>query len=150
MTTAFKTASEAREAATLLIQELIKVDAPLEGRHFDLYRDADGVKIYLRTQTATETTLTAAPRKGLVRDAARAVARSWKDPAVAAARVQRHSVIVTDKAGTETAYPSVRAAFRALNLKMSQRQTFRKRLKAAGTAEAYGYIWKAIPVGEEN
>ena len=52
---------------------------------------------------------------------------SWKDPDVRDARAARHRVKV---AGTE--YRSVRAAFEALELPMSQHAAFRRKLKEGG------------------
>ena len=67
------------------------------------------------------------------------VHRSWQDPEVRAARSQRNAVLVDGER-----YQSVGAAFRALNLKYSERIRFRKQLKKERTAEAYGYSWALI------
>jgi|SRR5687768_6060748 len=62
------------------------------------------------------------------------VSDSWKDPAVAAARKERHSVIVKSFGDDPKTiqYKSVTEAFKALDLPMGQHITFRAKLKAEG------------------
>ena len=71
----------------------------------------------------------AAPLSGA--DRSKAIAKTWKDPAVAAARATHHGVRV----GKET-YRSVKAAFTALGLPLGRRGPFRSLLKAQGIGGA--------------
>jgi transposase-like protein len=66
-------------------------------------------------------------------DRAAAIAASWQDKEVAAARVTRHSVKVRDKVdGASEQYQSVRAAFEALGLPLGRHIRFRGELKVVG------------------
>jgi len=67
---------------------------------------------------------------------AAAIAASWNDPEVKAARVARHSVTVN---GVE--YRSVREAFRALGLPDSKHIKFRMDLKATGKQAFNGLVF---------
>jgi len=64
-----------------------------------------------------------------------AVAASWSDAGVKAARSQRNGVLVNGK----TEYKSVRAAFVALGLPIGSHIKFRMKLKADGKAEFDGH-----------
>lgn len=75
-------------------------------------------------------------------DRAVAVAKSWKDPKVKAARSARHSVKVNGKE-----YKSVKAAFDALGLPLTGVIKFRMELKAAKNGlTAHGMKWLAVEV----
>lgn len=64
---------------------------------------------------------------------AASIAASWAKPEVAAARASRSSVTVSGGGLDSTLeYPSLRAAFAALNLPLGQHIKFRGQLKAAG------------------
>jgi TPP-dependent indolepyruvate ferredoxin oxidoreductase alpha subunit len=69
-----------------------------------------------------------------------AVAASWSDKDVKAARSARNGVLVDGK----TEYKSVRAAFMALGLPIGSHIKFRMRLKAERTAEFDGYEFALI------
>lgn len=69
-------------------------------------------------------------------DRAAAIAASWADPEVKAARVTRHSVNVN---GVE--YRSVREAFKALGLPDSKHIKFRMDLKATGKQSFGGHVF---------
>lgn len=71
----------------------------------------------------------AAAKKAAVADRSAAIAASWQDPKVYAARIERTAV----KVGGET-YKSVPAAFDALKLPAGRMVRFRQALKAAGRA----------------
>lgn len=73
-------------------------------------------------------------------DRSAAIAASWADKAVAAARAARHAVSVD---GTE--YRSVAAAFTALGLPMGVHIRFRGQLKAAGKMAFSGHNFKIVP-----
>jgi hypothetical protein len=62
-----------------------------------------------------------------VRTRAEGVSDSWKDPAVAEARKQRHAVSVGG-----VMYKSVTEAFKALDLPLNRHIAFRAQLKAEG------------------
>ena len=66
-----------------------------------------------------------------------AIAASWKNKKVAAARATRHHVKVENKT-----YKSVREAFMILALPLGQHIKFRGQLKAAGQAEFAGVKFK--------
>lgn len=70
---------------------------------------------------------------------AESITNSWKDPAVAAKRAERHAVRVD---GHE--YRSMMAAFQALGLPTSKLVKFRMRLKAEGKLTEFGREWVAI------
>ena len=70
-------------------------------------------------------------------DRSAAIAASWTDKKVAAARATRHHVRVEDKT-----YKSVREAFMVLALPLGQHIKFRGALKAAGKADFGGYKFK--------
>lgn len=72
-------------------------------------------------------------------DRGAAIAQSWKDKKVAAARATRHHV---QAAGTT--YKSVREAFMVLSLPLGQHIKFRGALKAAGKAEFGGYKFRLV------
>lgn len=74
-----------------------------------------------------------APAKSPDRSAA--IAASWSNKKVAAARATRHGVRVTDPRGGQGNYKSVREAFIVLALPLGQHIKFRGALKAAGKAE---------------
>lgn len=69
-----------------------------------------------------------------------AVAASWSNKGVKAARSARNGVLVDGK----TEYKSVRAAFVALGLPMGSHIKFRMRLKAEGKVEFEGYEFALI------
>jgi rubredoxin len=75
---------------------------------------------------------------------AESIAASWKDPAVAAARITRTSVRVTDPRGGSGNYKSVREAFLVLALPLGQHIRFRMALKAAGAAEIQGHRFQVV------
>ena len=66
-----------------------------------------------------------------------AIRASWADPAVAAKRAERHSVVVDNQR-----FDSVRAAFVALNLPLSKHIKFRAELKSAGKLVVAGRTWR--------
>lgn len=68
-------------------------------------------------------------------DRSAAIAASWTDKKVAAARATRHGVRVTDPRGGQGNYKSVREAFMVLALPIGQHIKFRGALKASGKAE---------------
>lgn len=72
--------------------------------------------------------------------AAKQISESWKDSAVAAARVNRHSVSVDGKS-----FSSVRVAFIELGLPLGTHIKFRMALKAAGKlTDGAGRNWTAV------
>ena len=73
------------------------------------------------------------------KDRGEAIAQSWKDKKVAAARATRHAVRVEDKT-----YKSVREAFMVLALPLGQHIKFRGALKAAGKAEFAGHKFQLV------
>lgn len=81
----------------------------------------------------------AAPKKATApnKDRGAAIAQSWQDKKVAAARATRHAVRVEDKT-----YKSVREAFMVLALPLGQHIKFRGALKAAGKADFGGFKFK--------
>ncbi len=62
-------------------------------------------------------------------DRSSAIAKSWTDAQVSAARTTRHAVVASGKL-----YPSTKAAFVALGLPLSNHIAFRMALKADGVA----------------
>ena len=76
-----------------------------------------------------------------------AIAKSWTNPEVAAARANRATVTVTGPLTSfflpdgGAPYSSVAAAFRALHLPMGAHIKFRGQLKAAGTLEFQGFTF---------
>lgn len=68
-------------------------------------------------------------------DRSAAIAASWTNKKVAAARATRHAVRVTDPRGGQGNYKSVREAFMVLALPIGQHIKFRGALKASGKAE---------------
>ena len=79
-------------------------------------------------------------------DRSAAIAESWKNAAVAAARATRHGVRVTDPRGGSGVYRSVHEAFVALNLPLGRHIKFRGQLKAAGSKEFEGFQFKIVEV----
>lgn len=75
--------------------------------------------------------------------AAAAIAASWGDKAVYAARITRHAVVVDG-----VTFKSVRAAFAALGLPMGRHISFRGLLKAEGEINAFGKQWAIIPASD--
>ena len=77
------------------------------------------------------------PKKAAAKssDRSAAIAASWTNKQVAAARATRHGVRVTDPRGGQGNYKSVREAFMVLALPIGQHIKFRGALKAAGKAE---------------
>jgi hypothetical protein len=73
-----------------------------------------------------------------------AIAASWTDKRVAAARATRHAVRVTDPRGGQGSYKSVREAFMVLALPLGQHIKFRGALKAAGKGEFSGFKFKLV------
>lgn len=71
-----------------------------------------------------------------------AIAASWKNKKVAAARAQRHGVVVRTPDGKTAQHKSVREAFMVLALPLGQHIKFRGALKAAGKAEFGGFKFK--------
>jgi hypothetical protein len=71
-----------------------------------------------------------------------AIAASWKNKKVAAARAQRHGVVVVTPKGEKRELRSVREAFMVLALPLGQHIKFRGALKAAGKADFGGYKFK--------
>lgn len=72
-----------------------------------------------------------------------AIAKSWADPAVAAARSERTGVAVKGKGE----FPSVRKAFVALGLPLAKHIKFRGDLKKAGTLEINGLVFTTVAKG---
>jgi hypothetical protein len=93
------------------------------------------VSALLATLPTKTVRVKAAPSK----DRGEAIAQSWKDKKVAAARATRHNVKVEDKT-----YKSVREAFMVLALPLGQHIKFRGALKAAGRAEFAGLKFKLV------
>jgi hypothetical protein len=73
---------------------------------------------------------------------AAAIAASWQNPEVAAARATRHGVKVTGPNGGQATYKSVREAFVELGLPLGRHIKFRGALKAAGKQEIAGFKFK--------
>lgn len=73
-----------------------------------------------------------------------AIAASWQDKSVAAARATRHAVRVTTPNGGQGNYKSVREAFVTLALPLGQHIRFRGALKAAGVAEIAGHKFQLV------
>ena len=82
------------------------------------------------------------PKAPPAKDRGAAIAQSWQDKRVAAARAQRHHV----KAAGAT-YKSVREAFMVLALPLGQHIKFRGALKAAGKAEFAGVKFQLVERG---
>lgn len=74
---------------------------------------------------------------------AAAIAATWVDGDVRAARVTRNAVTFVDDSGSRY-FKSVRAAFIALGLPMSRHIKFRGELKKAGELEGFGGKWKVV------
>lgn len=77
-------------------------------------------------------------------DRGKAIAASWKNKQVAAARATRHAVRVTDPKGGQGTYRSVRDAFVQLGLPLGRHIKFRGALKAAGKAEIDGFKFRLL------
>lgn len=77
-------------------------------------------------------------------NAAEAIADSWKNKGVAAARSTKNKV----KVGGEV-YRSVAAAFEALKLPMSKHIAFRAKLKQQGRATFEGHTFTVVPAEGE-
>lgn len=77
-------------------------------------------------------------------DRSAAIAASWTDKRVAAARATRHAVRVTDPRGGQGSYKSVREAFMVLALPLGQHIKFRGALKQAGKGEFSGFQFKLV------
>lgn len=94
-----------------------------------------------RRVAALMVTLPKAPAKKAspAKDRGEAIAASWQDKRVAAARATRHHV----KAAGNT-YKSVREAFMVLALPLGQHIKFRGALKAAGRAEFAGVKFQLV------
>ena len=88
---------------------------------------------------ATQPTKTVRAKAAPAKDRGEAIAASWKNKKVAAARATRHNVKVEDKT-----YKSVREAFMVLALPLGQHIKFRGALKAAGRAEFAGLKFKLV------
>jgi glycerol-3-phosphate dehydrogenase len=73
-----------------------------------------------------------------------AIAASWSDPEVRAARLTHHNVMVTDAQGATAFYRSVTQAFETIGLPLGESIRFRMQLKAAGNLEGYGFHWMAM------
>jgi len=73
---------------------------------------------------------------------AAAIAASWTDERVAAARATRHGVRVVDPRGRRSSYKSVREAFVALALPLGQHIKFRALLKRIGSATFSGFVFE--------
>lgn len=71
-----------------------------------------------------------------------AIAESWKDKKVAAARATRHHVVVTTPKGEKAEHRSVREAFMIFSLPLGRHIKFRSALKSAGKAEIDGYKFR--------
>lgn len=82
-----------------------------------------------------------------------AIAASWADPSVAAARMTRHGVVVTCN-GSTGEFKSVRAAFSALGLPDSKHIRFRMKVKELGQAifehEGQKYHFSTTEGAESN
>ena len=81
------------------------------------------------------------PKKAAAKstDRSAAIAASWTNKQVAAARATRHAVRVGDKT-----FKSVREAFMVLALPLGQHIKFRGALKAAGKAEFAGRKFRLV------
>jgi transposase-like protein len=78
------------------------------------------------------------------KEAAAAIAASWKNKEVAARRATRHAVIVTNPKGHTDVFKSVREAFLTLNLPLGRHIKFRGELKVAGRHEIQGYTFAIV------
>lgn len=88
-----------------------------------------------RVSALLETTGKPVRKAAASSDRSAAIAASWTNKKVAAARATRHGVRVTDPRGGQGNYKSVREAFMVLALPIGQHIKFRGALKAAGKAE---------------
>lgn len=73
-----------------------------------------------------------------------AIAASWQDEKVAAARAARHAVEVVTPKGKKAVHRSVKEAFMILALPLGQHIKFRGALKAAGKADFNGYKFTVV------
>jgi hypothetical protein len=73
---------------------------------------------------------------------ANAIAATWKDASIAAARAQRTCVRVFDDCGIIGEFKSTAEAFRRLGLPMAKHIPFRMALKAAGSNTFAAYTFK--------
>ena len=73
-----------------------------------------------------------------------AIAASWQNKKVAAARAARHGVVVRTPDGKTAQHKSVREAFMVLALPLGQHIRFRGALKASGHADFSGYKFKLV------
>lgn len=91
-------------------------------------------------------TLTGKPLRKVAASSERsvAIAASWHDADVAAARAARHAVEVTTPKGKKQQHRSVREAFMVLALPLGQHIKFRGALKAAGKADFGGYKFQIV------
>jgi len=87
------------------------------------------------TRETIAATKTKAPNKTL----SEAIAESWKDPVVAAARKAHHNVLVDG-----VTYRSVLDAFNQLSLPISKHVRFRKMLKSEGAANFDGHHFSLV------
>jgi len=78
------------------------------------------------------------------KEAAAAIAASWKNKEVAARRATRHAVIVTNPKGHTDVFKSVREAFLTLNLPLGRHIKFRGELKVAGRHQIHGYTFAIV------
>ena len=106
------------------------------------------VKKFADRKTAERRVAALAPAQRTLRvkpankDRGSAIAESWKNKKVAAARATRHAVRVDDKT-----FKSVREAFMVLALPLGQHIKFRGSLKAAGRAEFSGHKFRLVERG---
>jgi cell wall-associated NlpC family hydrolase len=136
-TTKRGTAADRKEQGEIVKTRLAEGKCPFCGGHEDITHGSteDNPNLYNNYLTCHPCGITYHKRTGkeyVAPDTAArsaAIAASWADPAVKAARSERHHVRVH---GVE--YRSVREAFKALSLPDSQHIKFRMTLKAAGKA----------------
>ncbi len=78
-------------------------------------------------------------RKPVAESLSVAIAKSWQDPSVKAARSERHAVVVN-----KVQYRSVLQAFTELGLPVNKHIAFRGQLKAAGTLAFQGLVFTVV------
>jgi hypothetical protein len=98
------------------------------------------VTTLLETLAAEAVAVAARIEAGITNPRSAGVSESWKNPEVAAKRKERSRVEVNG-----VVYKSVADAFRHLGIDMKHHIKFRQELKANGTDEEWGYVWKILP-----
>jgi hypothetical protein len=139
MTASINTATAT--AAELLAFYNAHSGAPAVKRFSDRAAGARRVDALLQAQKpAKAPTAPSAPKVARPpADRSAAIAKSWQDPATAAARATRSHVVV---GGVE--YTSTHQAFLALGLPANKCIAFRGKLKAAGKLAFDGHMFKVV------